>query len=154
MKRLYIIPAVVVIVLAGIITSTIVIPGTNDESKVEVPVDEKVAEVATSAESIDIVSSWSDLTTEEVMAVYPGFLNFVRTPRLQDVDISTEEVMAIYPGYLDSLKESRTPAVNTGTGEIMAIYPGYLDSLKASQTQTFEDTLRQLPFVPGIYFHP
>ena len=74
---------------------------------------------------------------------------------------TTEEVMAIYPGYPDSLKEAQSQTVDVDLGqrsftteEVMAIYPGYLDYLKEAQSQTAGVDISQLPFVPAIYFHP
>ena len=68
--------------------------------------------------------------------------------------MSTEQIMAIYPGFLDYMNESQPQTVEFTTEQVMAIYPGFLDYINESQSQTTEESLKQLPWVPGIYFHP
>ena len=159
MKKIHKVLIVVAVALAGAIAGTVFVVG---------------------AAEAPMVSQTVDYGTEEVMGIYPGYVESLKAPQTQATGITTEEVMGIYPGYVDSLKASQTRAPGISTADIMGIYPGYVDSLKASQTrapvtstadvmgiyrgypesleeyqsQSFENVLKQLPYVPGIYFHP
>ena len=131
MKKRHLAAIAGAVILAAAITGTIVMADTAGEPAV--------------SQAIDADKGRSGITAEEVMAIYPGYLDSVKAA--EKAVVSAEEIMAIYPGYLDSIKVPGK--VEFTTGEVMAIYPGFLSSVRTIVTD-IEDS----PLVPPIYLHP
>jgi len=103
--------------LALVIVGTVVMSGATGESKVEDRVVNEITEGFTGVESYNIGSSLTDFTMDEIMAMYPGYLEYLKAFQAQTVNIdpsqsnfTMDEIMAMYPGYLEYIKLSLSQA--------------------------------------------
>ena len=104
MKKLHVITIAVALALAMVITGTVVMSGTAGETEVDVQVvdeiTDEITEEYTTVESVDINASRSNLTMEEIMAMYPGYLEFLKASQSQTADIDTTQIPWVPNIYL------------------------------------------------------